>query len=94
MSMSNAVAQAGTVESMDCLVTVTASDSGRVIEITGGSAARFKSAMEKRINEVLDSLCAKGAPDVKVSVQDNGALDVVLGARVEAAYRRFMGGEI
>ena len=87
-------AQAGTVESMDCIVTVTASDSGRVIEITGGSVARFKGAMERRINEVLDSLCVQGAPDVKVSVQDNGALDIVLGARVEAACRRFMGAEL
>lgn len=85
-------AQAGTLESMDCLVTVTCSDSGRMIEITGGSVARFKGAMEKRINEVLDSLCTQDAPNVKVSVQDNGALDIVLGARVEAAYRRFMGG--
>mgnify|MGYP000509247003 CR=1 FL=1 len=35
-------AQAGTVESMDCLVTITGSASGRVIEITGSSASRFK----------------------------------------------------
>lgn len=83
-------AQAGTVESMDCLVTIAATDGPRVIEITGGSAARFKSAMERRINEVLDSM---NATPVRVGVQDNGAMDLVLGARVEAAYRRFAGGE-
>ncbi len=85
-------AQAGTVESMDCLVTITGSASGRVIEITGSSASRFKGAMEAKVNAVLDELEASASPAVKVSVQDNGALDVVLGARVEAAYRRFTGG--
>ncbi|MDR1885857.1 MAG: citrate lyase acyl carrier protein [Synergistaceae bacterium] len=82
---------AGTVESMDCLVTVTGSSGGRRIEIAGASAVRFKRAMELKINAVLDEL---GAPDVAVSVQDNGALDLVLGARVEAALRRFVGGDL
>jgi citrate lyase subunit gamma (acyl carrier protein) len=74
---------------MDCLVTITGSDDGRLIEISGASAARFREAMESRINEVLDRL---SAPDVRVSVQDNGALDIVLGARVEAAVTRYLGG--
>lgn len=82
-------AQAGTVESMDCLVTIMAAEGVRVIEIAGSSAGRFAAAMERRICETLDSL---GAPPVRVSVQDNGALDLVLGARVEAAYRRFSRG--
>ena len=79
--------QAGTLESMDCLVTLTEAPSGaRIkIEITGASAARFKSAMEKKIT---DTLCELGTKDVEVRVQDNGALDIVLGARVEAAYKR------
>ena len=46
--------------------------------------------MEKKVRQVLESLQAS---DVSVNVQDNGALDIVLGARVEAAYRRFAGGE-
>ena len=81
-------AQAGTIESMDCLVTVTGSDDGRRIEINGASAARFSEAMKSRVSEVLDRL---SAPDVRVSVQDNGALDIVLGARVEAAVTRYLG---
>lgn len=87
-------AQAGTIESMDCLVTVAESDEGRVIEIAGSSAARFKGAMKARIDQVLDRLEREGedtSRSVRVSVQDNGALDIVLGARVEAAYRRFAG---
>jgi citrate lyase subunit gamma (acyl carrier protein) len=74
---------------MDCLVTITKSDAGRVIEIRGGAAVRFTAPMEKKINDVLDAL--EAGVDVRVNVQDNGALDVVLGARVEAAYIRYRG---
>ena len=81
--------QAGTLESMDCLVIISASDSGRVIEITGSAASRFRAPMERRINEALDALGA--SEPVKVNVQDNGALDIVLVARVEAAYNRYRG---
>ena len=79
--------QAVTLESMDCLVTLTEAPlgAGIKIEITGASAARFKSAMEKKIT---DTLCELGTKDIEVRVQDNGALDIVLGARVEAAYKR------
>lgn len=76
---------------MDCLVTVTgnAPGSGVKIEITGSSAARFKSAMEKKVGEVVASL---GAKDIDLSIQDNGAIDLVLGARVEAALKKLAGG--
>ncbi len=85
-------AQAGTLESMDCLVTVTeaAAGAGVKLEITGSSAARFKSAMEKKIAEVLASM---GVKDIDVSIQDNGALDIVLGARLEAAIKRLGGAK-
>ncbi|WP_303148122.1 citrate lyase acyl carrier protein [uncultured Cloacibacillus sp.] len=83
--------QAGTLESMDCFVTLEeAPGAGVKIEITGASAARFKSAMEKKITETLATL---GATDLAVTVQDNGALDIVLGARVEAAYKRLKGAK-
>jgi citrate lyase subunit gamma (acyl carrier protein) len=80
-------AQAGTLESMDCLVIVADSDAERVIEISGGTVVRFKSSMEKKINDTLDVLGA--GKYLRISVRDNGALDVVLGARVEAAYKRY-----
>jgi citrate lyase subunit gamma (acyl carrier protein) len=73
---------------MDCLVVVTASDSGRVIEINGSASSRFRAPMERKVNETLNAL---GAGEVRVNVQDNGALDIVLGARVEAAYNRYRG---
>ena len=80
-------AQAGTLESMDCHVTLTeaAPGAGIKINITGASAARFTTAMTKKIKETLAELSVK---DMDVAVQDNGALDIVLGARVEAAYGR------
>jgi citrate lyase subunit gamma (acyl carrier protein) len=80
-------AQAGTLESMDCLVVVADSGAGRVIELSGGAVVRFKASMEKKINDTLDALGA--GKRIRISVQDNGALDVVLGARVEAAYKRY-----
>ncbi|MCE5201006.1 MAG: citrate lyase acyl carrier protein [Synergistaceae bacterium] len=85
-------AQAGTLESMDCLVTVTegTAGSGVKIRITGSSATRFKTAMEKKVTEVLVSMDIK---DIDVSIQDNGALDIVLGARVEAAIKRLGGAK-
>ena len=86
-------AQAGTVESMDCLVSVMQSQGGREIEISGSGAARFKGAMESKVNAVLDDLEKKYAGRtgaVRVAVQDNGAMDVVLGARLEAAFLRYV----
>jgi citrate lyase subunit gamma (acyl carrier protein) len=86
-------AQAGTVESMDCLVTVSEAEPGTGLALTlaGSSVARFSKAMEKAVRETLESL---GIRDLAVSVQDNGALDLVLKARVEAAVARLKeGGE-
>ncbi|MDR1943752.1 MAG: citrate lyase acyl carrier protein [Synergistaceae bacterium] len=82
-------AQAGTIESMDCLVTVTGSGEGRRIEIAGGGSSRVRSAMETKIVQILEELDSAGTDNILVSVQDNGALDLVLGARVEAAYLRY-----
>ena len=58
--------QAGTLESMDCLVTLTEAPSGAgiKIEITGASAARFKSAMEKKIT---DTLCELGKSESRTT---------------------------
>ena len=81
---------AGTLESMDCLVTVSeaAPGSGIALEMEGSSGSRFRSAMEKTVRETLNRL---GAADLSVSINDHGALDVVIEARVETAVRRFRG---
>jgi citrate lyase acyl carrier protein len=85
-------AQAGTVESMDCLVTVSEAEPGTGIALTlaGSSVARFSKAMEKAVRATLEDLKIN---DMAVMVQDNGALDLVLKARVEAAVARLNGGE-
>jgi citrate lyase subunit gamma (acyl carrier protein) len=85
-------AQAGTLESMDCIVSVPESDKGRGISIVmeGASVARFGEAMVKATKDTLKSL---GVRDISVSIQDNGAGDLVLKARVEAAVRRLAGGK-
>ena len=80
-------AQAGTLESMDCLVVVADSGAGRVIEVSGGAVARFRASIEKKVNDTLDALGSR--EPLRISVQDNGALDLVLGTRVEAAYKRY-----
>lgn len=83
-------ASAGTLESMDCLVTVTeaAPGSGVTIELEGSAARRFRSAMEKTARAAIESL---GARDLSVSVKDRGSLDIVLEARVETAVKRLRG---
>lgn len=82
---------AGTLESMDCIVTAALREqgSGNSISITGSGATRFKGAMEQKIREVL---AAFSADDLEINVQDNGAIDLVLGARVEAAVAKLKGG--
>ena len=88
------IGQAGTLESMDCLVVITeagAENAGRVVEIAGSASERFRTAMRRRVNEALDSM-EESASGLRIVIQDNGALDIVLGARVEAAYRRFKEG--
>ncbi len=83
-------ASAGTLESMDCLVTVTETDpgSGVTIEMEGSGVSRFRRAMEKTVRDTLASL---GVTDLSVNVNDRGALDVVLEARVETAVKRLKG---
>ena len=85
-------AQAGTLESMDCVVSLTkgAPKSGLSVTLSGASATRFGRAMERTVRATLEQM---GAVDAVVNVQDNGALDVILAARVEAAWRRLTGGE-
>ncbi len=85
-------AQAGTLESMDCVVSLTegTAGSGMTVTLSGASAARFGRAMEKT---VLETLRQMGAVDAVANVQDNGALDIVLAARVEAAWKRLTGGD-
>ena len=79
-------AAAGTLESSDVLITVEpASGGGIQIDIEGATAARFG----KQIRSVVAGTLADfGVTDCQVRLQDKGALDCTIRARLSAALLR------
>ncbi|MCI2061953.1 MAG: citrate lyase acyl carrier protein [Eubacteriaceae bacterium] len=75
---------AGTLESCDCLVTVYPDDK-RVIILNSVSAVRFGKHLNHLINNTLDDL---GLVTGKVEIEDKGALDYCIVARITAAVER------
>jgi len=82
--MVQSVVQAGTLESSDCLVTV-GPGSGITLEYSGGNAFLFRRRTETIVREVLES---SGVTDAAVTIQDQGALEPTLRARIETALGR------
>ena len=80
-------AWAGTMESSDIYVEVAPLAAGSGIDLTVNSVvyAQFGDAIEKTIMETLESLAIE---DMKVVVNDRGAVDCTIKARVETAVRR------
>lgn len=77
---------AGTLESNDCLVTVEVnSDDSVIIQLESVVKARFSKQIEMTIKETCEQLNLVGAI---VSVNDKGALDFTIKARVETAVKR------
>jgi citrate lyase subunit gamma (acyl carrier protein) len=77
-------AQAGTLESSDCLVVVSPADS-HTLEYSGQNAAIFKRRTERIVMEIAKYRAPCGAA---VRIQDRGALEITLRARVETAFER------
>lgn len=79
-------AMAGTLESSDCMVTVT-SEGGESVryEIESIVMERYGDAIERAARETVESL---GVTSGRITIQDRGALDCVIAARVETAIRR------
>lgn len=75
----------GTLESNDAMVAIEPGNGGIDIEIESVVMRQFGSHIRGTVKEMLDRM---GITDVKVSVRDRGALDLVLRARMEAAVRR------
>ena len=75
-------AQAGTLESSDCMVVVSPSE-GYALEYGGQNEALFKNRTARIVREIAE----RYAPAL-VQVQDRGALEVTLRARVETAFAR------
>ena len=85
-------ATAGTLESMDCLVAASrlAPGAGLSMTLEGTSVPRFRSSMEGSVRRVVADM---GEKDLEVSVQDRGALDITLEARVRTALLRLRAQE-
>ena len=81
-------AAAGTLESSDCLVTVEPSASEIKLEIESVVLSQYGEEIRGTVLETLKSLHVQAA---SVHVQDKGALNCVIAARVEAAELRAQG---
>jgi citrate lyase subunit gamma (acyl carrier protein) len=80
-----------TVESMDCLVTVSEGAPEAGFPFSSPAPPRpFRAHHGKAVQEVATAM---GATDLSISIQDNGALDLILKARTEAALTRYRGGD-
>ncbi|MDR1875489.1 MAG: citrate lyase acyl carrier protein [Synergistaceae bacterium] len=77
---------AGTPESMDCVIVVEERPRGSGVSLTISGGERFRAAITDTVMGMLERF---GLTDVDVHVQDNGARDVVLSARLEAAFVRY-----
>ena len=75
----------GTLESNDALVTVSPGDGGLKVEISSIVMIQYGAQIRKIAFETLDSL---GVSDANVYINDHGALDCVLRARIETAILR------
>lgn len=81
----NRTATAGTLESSDARVVVEPSQDGIELEISSSVAQQYLRQIRNTITETLERLDVK---DVKIQVEDRGALDCTLKARVECAVFR------
>lgn len=81
---------AGTLESSDVLIRIEPA-SGLEIEINSSVGKQFGAAIEQTVRDTLAKL---SVTDALVVVEDKGALDCVLQARVKAAVLRATDEEI
>ncbi|OOF57940.1 citrate lyase acyl carrier protein [Rodentibacter genomosp. 2] len=80
----NKSAVAGTLESSDALIRIEPANS-LTIEINSSVGKQFGEAIEQTVRTTLAKL---GITEANVTVEDKGALDCVLQARVKAAVMR------
>ncbi len=80
-------ASAGTMESSDVLVELEPAE-GRQIQLTSVVEAQFGDSIRAVADEMLDQF---GLKDVCLRIDDRGALECVLRARIETAILRAKG---
>ena len=78
-------ATAGTDTSGDALVSVSPASEGLHLQISSVFYAQFSRSIEKTARELLAVL---GVQNAEVAIDDHGAMDWVLRARIEAAVLR------
>ncbi len=80
-------AQAGTLESSDLMVLIKPlpEGEGRKIEVLSNVKSQYSDSIQQAISEVLDQF---EIMDVKLQINDKGALTPVIKARVETAVKR------
>lgn len=78
------LSMAGSVESCDCLITLYKSDEV-VVDLRSDVIIQYGDQIEKVILETLEKY---NIENIKVSVEDKGALDYTIKARLEAALER------
>lgn len=83
-------AQAGTLESSDVMVLIKPLESGqgRDIIVDSNVKMQYGDTIQEIVNKVLDRF---EVTDVKLHINDKGALAATLKARLETAVKRAMG---
>ena len=81
MGLIRRMGQAGTLESADCLVTVVRAENDS-LDYRGGNRKLFGERTRKLVQETLARFQVSG---VQVTIQDQGALELVIRARLETA---------
>ncbi len=76
---------AGTLQSNDCQVRIVKGEGRIDLSIESSVMETFGKQIEKTIRETLEKLSVK---DCRIFVEDRGALDYTIRARVETAVRR------
>ncbi|MCS9991302.1 citrate lyase acyl carrier protein [Weissella confusa] len=78
-------AVAGTLESSDVQIMLSAGNNGIEFELVSDVAKQFGDAIKETITDVLNTY---GVTDAAVNVVDKGALDMVIRARAIAVVQR------
>lgn len=76
---------AGSLESNDVLIELYENESGRIIELESVVKVQFEDAILKTVNQVLDEYHLN---NIKVVINDKGALDYTIKARMKTAILR------
>ncbi len=90
MEFTDKAVTCGTDKKGDLLVTLELSGTGRDIDIRSKVEKKFGEAIQEDVLAMLDAYAIK---DVKVRIEDLGALDFAIKARVETAIRRALARE-